>query len=54
MISLRSKFHLPVSRTQLLSSDQKIKKNIYMADVFSVLNDVTPTKAECFIRVYYH
>jgi hypothetical protein len=50
MIPLHSKFHLPVSRGPIFIIRSENKENIYMADVFSVLNDITTTKAECFSR----
>ena len=50
MISLRSKFHLPISRGSIFIVRSENKENIYMADLFSAVNDITPTKAECFSR----
>jgi len=50
MIYLHSKFQLPVSRNSIVIIRSENKENIYMADVFSVVNDVTPTKAESFSR----
>ena len=50
MISLHSTFHLPVSRGSTVMIRSENKENIYMADVFDVVNDIIPTKAECFSR----
>jgi hypothetical protein len=50
MISLHSKFHLPVSRDSVVITRSENKENIYMADVFTVVNDVKPTKVEWFSR----
>jgi hypothetical protein len=50
MIPFHSKFYLPVSRGSIFIIRSENKENIYMADVFSVVNDITPTKAECFSR----
>ena len=50
MISLHSKFQLPVSRNSTVIIRSENKENIYMADVFSVVKDIIPTKDECFSR----
>jgi hypothetical protein len=50
MIFIHSKFHLPVARGSIVIIRSGNKENIYMAGVFNVVNDITPTKAECFSR----
>ena len=50
IVSLRSKFHLPVSSGSFIIIISETKHNICVADVFRVLDNITSTKIECFSR----
>ena len=53
MMALHSKFHLPVSRGSIVIIRSENKENIHMADVFSIVNGIKPTKAERFSRFFF-